>query len=103
MDAEAICYLSINELAPLLRAGKLTSVEVTRCILDRIHKLDSKLHSYLTVLNDSALSSAAQADKEIGAGKWRGPLHGVPVAVKDLCFTKGVLTTCASGVLRDWR
>jgi amidase len=103
MDAQAICYLSINELAPLLRTGKLTSVEVTQCILDRIHKLDPELHSYLTVLDDSALGSAAQADKEIAAGKWRGPLHGVPIAVKDLCFTKGVLTTCASGVLRDWR
>jgi amidase len=54
-------------------------------------------------LDDSALRQADAADKEIAAGKWRGPLHGVPVAVKDLCWTKGVPTTCASKVLRDWR
>jgi amidase len=54
-------------------------------------------------MEESALRSAGQADAEIGAGRWRGPLHGVPVAVKDLCQTKGVLTTCASRVLRDWR
>jgi amidase len=54
-------------------------------------------------LDDSALRQAQAADKEIAAGKWRGPLHGVPVAVKDLCWTKGVPTTCASKVLGDWR
>src|SRR5216683_122322 len=49
------------------------------------------------------VTSAVAADKEIATGRWRGPLHGVPVAVKDLCWTKGVPTTCASKVLRDWR
>src|SRR5271170_5510040 len=103
MDATAICYLSINELSTQLRAGKLSSAEVTRCVLDRIGRLNPRLHAYLTVLEDSAMSSAAKADAEIRAGHWRGPLHGVPVAVKDLCFTKGVVTTCASKVLSDWR
>jgi amidase len=65
--------------------------------------MNPRLHAYLTVLNESALRRAAQADEEIRAGKWRGPLHGVPIAVKDLCQTKGILTTCASRVLRDWR
>ena len=103
MDSETICYLSIHELATQLRAGKLSSVEVTRCILDRVHRMNPRLHAYLTVLDESALRSATQADEEIRAGRWRGPLHGVPIAVKDLCRTKGVLTTCASRVLRDWR
>ncbi|MEA2680992.1 MAG: amidase [Candidatus Binataceae bacterium] len=103
MDAEAICYLSIRELATRLREGKLSSVDVTRCILDRIHRLNPRLHAYLTVLDEAALKAAAQADAEIRGGRWRGLLHGVPVAVKDLCQTKGVLTTCASRVLRDWR
>jgi amidase len=103
MDAEAICYLSIHDLATQLRTGKLSSVEVTRCILDRVHRLNPRLHAYLTVLEDTALRSATIADEEIRAGRWRGPLHGVPVAVKDLCYTKGVPTTCASRVLRDWR
>jgi amidase len=103
MDAEAICYLSIQELATQLRARKLSSVEVTRCILERVHRRNPRLHAYLTVLEQPALQSATQADAEIAAGRWRGPLHGVPVAVKDLCFTKGVLTTCASRLLRDWK
>ena len=103
MESEALCYLSVEELSRQLHSGKLSSVEVTRSILDRIHRMNPRLHAYLTVLDESALQSAAQADAEIRAGKWRGPLHGVPIAVKDLCQTKGVLTTCASRVLRNWR
>ncbi len=103
MDADAICYLSIDELGTHLRTGKLSSVEVTRRILDRIKRQNPRLHAYLTVMEDAAISSAAAADEEIRAGRWRGPLHGVPIAVKDLCFTKGVATTCASKVLREWR
>src|SRR3984893_10655568 len=103
MDSKAICFLSLHELSAQLRDRKLSSAEVTRCVLDRIKQTNPKLRAYITVLEDSALGQAAQADKEIAAGKWRGPLHGVPVAVKDLCWTKGVPTTCASKVLRDWR
>ena len=72
-------------------------------MLERIHTANPQLRAYLTVLEDSALKTAAQADAEIAAGRYRGPLHGVPIAVKDLCQTKGVATTCASKVLRDWR
>jgi len=103
MESNALCYLSLQDLSVQLRTGKISSVEVTRCILDRIHRMNPRLHAYLTVLDESALQHATQADEEIRAGNWRGPLHGVPIAVKDLCQTKGVLTTCASRVLRDWR
>jgi len=103
MDAEALCYLSLSDLATQLREGMLSSVEVTRCILDRIRTMNPQLRAYLTVLEESALHRATHADGEISAGRWRGPLHGVPIAVKDLCQTKGVLTTCASRVLRNWR
>jgi len=103
MDAESLSFLSVNDLATQLREKKLSSVEVTRSILGRIRAANPRLHAYLTVMEESALRSAGQADAEIKAGRWRGPLHGVPVAVKDLCQTKGVLTTCASRVLRDWR
>ena len=102
MDAEALCFLSVGEVAARIREGKLSSREVTRCLLDRIRAHDS-LHAYITVAAESAMRAAAAADVDIGAGRWRGPLHGVPVAVKDLCWTKGVPTTCASAVLRDWR
>jgi amidase len=103
MDPKALCFLSLSELSAALRKREVTSVEATRAVLDRIHKLNPTLRAYLTVLDDSALRQAEAADKEIRAGKWRGPLHGVPVAVKDLCWTKGVATTCASKVLRDFR
>ena len=103
MDPKALCFLSLSELSAKLRTREVTSVEATRAVLDRIHKLNPSLRAYLTVLDESALRQAEAADKEIAAGKWRGPLHGVPVAVKDLCWTKGVPTTCASKVLRDFR
>jgi amidase len=103
MDEKTLCNLSIRELAGLLRKRELSSAEVTRQMLNRIRRLNPSLRAYITVLEESALEAAAQADKEIVAGKLRGPLHGVPVAVKDLCFTKGIRTTCSSSVLRDWR
>jgi amidase len=103
IPAQTLCFLSLRELSAQLRRREVTSVEVTRALLDRIHKLNPTLRAYLTILDDSALQQAKAADQEIAAGKWRGPLHGVPVAVKDLCWTKGVPTTCASKVLRNWR
>lgn len=103
MDERTLCYLSVRELGGLLRKREISSAEVTRQILDRIRRLNPSLRAYITVLEDSALASAAVADREIVGGKLRGPLHGVPVAVKDLCFTEGVRTTCSSSVLRDWR
>ncbi|HLW72252.1 MAG TPA: amidase [Candidatus Binataceae bacterium] len=102
MDTEALCFLSLGEVAKQIREGKLTSGEVTRCVLERIRAHDG-LHAYNLVIEDSAQLAAAKADAELRAGRWRGPLHGVPVAVKDLCGTKGIPTTCSSAVLRDWR
>lgn len=103
MDAETLCYLSLHEVAEKLRKREITSQELTKIQLERIRLANPQLRAYLTVLDDSALSAAAQADAEIGTGRYRGPLHGVPIAVKDLCQTKGIRTTCASKVLRDWR
>src|SRR5579863_2129979 len=103
MDPKALCFLSLSDLSSALRKREVTSVEATRAVLDRIHQLNPSLRAYLTVLDESALRQAEAADKEIAAGKYRGPLHGVPIAVKDLCWTKGVPTTCASRVLRDFR
>ncbi len=103
ISADSLCFLSLSELANLIRERKVTSAGATRAILDRIRKLNPSLRAYLTVLDESAIRQAEAADQEIAAGHWRGSLHGVPVAVKDLCWTKGVPTTCASKVLRDWR
>lgn len=92
---------TLTELASLIGSKKVSPVEVTRAMLDRISRLDRGLHSYLTVSSDLALQQAEVAEREIIRGAYRGPLHGVPIAVKDLCFTKDVRTSGASKIFAD--
>ena len=94
-------YLSLDEVARRLKARKLSSVEATRAILDRIDKLDPRLKSYATVTTERALQDAARLDAETAAGKSRGTLHGVPIAVKDLCNTAGVPTAAGMAIHRQ--
>ena len=75
-----------------LAAGELSSVALTEAMLERIGDLDGVLHSYATVMADQALAEARQAESELAAGNSRGALHGVPIAVKDLCDATGVPT-----------
>jgi amidase len=96
-------YLDLADVAAKVRSRELSSVEVTRHVLDRIDRLDGRLRSYATVTADLALARAREADAEIAAGRVRGPLHGVPIAVKDLCATRDAPTHVGSLVLRDWR
>jgi amidase len=91
-------YLSLDEVARRLKARTLTSVEATQGQLARIDKLDPRLKSYATVTADKALAEAAERDKETAAGKSRGALHGVPIAVKDLCNTAGVATAAGMAI-----
>lgn len=100
--ATPLHWLTITELAPLLASKQLSPVEVTRALLERIDRLDGRYHAYATVMADSALEEARAAEREIMAGSYRGRLHGVPVAVKDLCFTKGVRTMGGCKVLADF-
>lgn len=95
-------YLEIAELAPLLRERKLSPVQVTRHMFGRIAELDGRLHAYARLMEAEALASAAQAEAEIAAGRYRGPLHGVPVAVKDLFWTRGVATAAGTTVYADF-
>ena len=95
-------YQTILEVGSRLQAKELSPVELTQTILDRIDALDGDLKSYATVMTDSALASARAAEQEIAAGRYRGGLHGVPIAVKDLCFTTGVATMGGAKVLRDF-
>ena len=80
----------------------LSPVALTEMMLDRIGKIDLKLLSYVTVLKNDALKSAANAEKEIAGGKYRGPLHGIPIAIKDIYDTKGVKTTACSKVRESY-
>lgn len=96
-------YLELTALAAELRARRLSPVEVTRAMLDRIAALDGRLHSYATLTADLALEQARQAEVEIGRGDWRGPLHGVPIAVKDLCYTKGIPSAAGMALHKEFR
>src|SRR3984885_8854304 len=87
-------YEQLTTVSDLIRRKTLSSVEVTNATLKRIAELDGHYHSYATVLAERALTRAKAADAEIARGLWRGPLHGVPIAVKDLCYTT-FAPTCA--------
>ena len=95
-------FQTITEIASLIQSKQLSPVELTSAILERIEALDGVLKSYATLMADSALASARTAEAEIAAGRYRGGLHGVPIAVKDLCFTTGVATMGGARVLRDF-
>lgn len=99
---DSLHFQDIRELSKRLRNGSLSPVELTQRMLDRIHALDGRLKSYATVTADRALSAAHRASAELANGEYRGPLHGVPVAVKDLVYTKGTPTMSGSAVYRDF-
>src|SRR5438477_7185656 len=96
-----LTFLSISELGELIRNKKVSPVEVTRATLDRIEKLNPKLNAYITVTRDMAIRAAQDAEAEIQQKKWRGPLHGIPIALKDLFDTAGIKTTAGSNVFKD--
>jgi aspartyl-tRNA(Asn)/glutamyl-tRNA(Gln) amidotransferase subunit A len=96
-----LCYLTIRDAAHLLKERKLSPVELTRAFLNRIEQLDGKLQAYITVLSDGAMSQARNAEAEILRGEYRGPLHGIPIALKDLYDTQGIRTTASSRVMAD--
>lgn len=102
MTHEALCYLDLLDVGRRIRARELSSVEVTRAMLDRIAQLDGRLKSYAAVTRDLALAQAQAADREIARGVSRGPLHGVPLAVKDLCRTRGVVTAAGMPIYKDY-
>jgi aspartyl-tRNA(Asn)/glutamyl-tRNA(Gln) amidotransferase subunit A len=92
---------SIIELSELLRKRNLSPVELTLDCLSRIEKLDGTLNAFITVTAESALAQAREAEAEIQRGDWRGPLHGIPLALKDIIDTAGVRTTAASSLFKD--
>jgi amidase len=95
-------YSSLAEVAKLIAAREIQSLDLTQQLLDRITAVDGRLQSYVTVMADQAIASARRADAEIRAGRYRGSLHGVPIAVKDLCYTRGVRTMAGTKVFSDF-
>lgn len=93
---------TIHELSSMLRAGEITSVELTQSVLDRIEEVDGKVNGYITVDREGALAQAAEADAKLASGEPVPELCGIPVAIKDNICTKGLATTCASKMLENF-
>jgi aspartyl-tRNA(Asn)/glutamyl-tRNA(Gln) amidotransferase subunit A len=101
-ERDDLHYLTLRDAATKIRTRALSPVELTQAILARIDAVEPKVHAFITITREPALDAARLAEKDIAAGRYRGPLHGIPVAVKDTHYTKGVKTTCASPVLADF-
>ena len=102
MEKEELPFLSATELSQMLKSREVSPVEATEAYLERIDGVDIKLNSYITVCRTEALADARRAEQEIGSSKYLGPMHGVPIAVKDQFYTKGILTTGGSAILKDF-
>ena len=102
MSKNDLPFLTIAELAPKIKNLEISPVEVVKAILDRIEKYDSKLHAYITSLPERALGTAQAAEKAIVSGSYLGPLHGIPIALKDLFDTEGIRTTSGSQSRKDF-
>jgi aspartyl-tRNA(Asn)/glutamyl-tRNA(Gln) amidotransferase subunit A len=93
--------LTLSEASGLVRIGKVSPVELTHACLGRIEQFNPKLNAFITVTADAALAQAREAESDIQRGRWKGPLHGIPIGLKDLVDTAGVRTTAASGLFKD--
>jgi len=102
MDTTELCYLTLAEAAAGIRRKEFSPSELTEACLERIAEHDKELHCFITLTADAARQQAKLAENELRSGTDRGPLHGIPIAFKDLYATKGIRTTCHSAVLEDW-
>jgi aspartyl-tRNA(Asn)/glutamyl-tRNA(Gln) amidotransferase subunit A len=101
IQSDDLALLSIREAADLVRGKKASPVELTQACLARIHRANGTLNAFITITEESALEQARAAEAELMQGKWRGPLHGIPIALKDLFDTSGVRTTAGSALFKD--
>ena len=100
-QSDDLAKLSIREASDLIRKKKVSPVELTTACLARIDRFNPSLNAFITITRESAMQQAREAESEVMRGKWRGPMHGVPIALKDLFDTAGVRTTAGSGVFKD--
>ncbi len=102
MQDNELVYRTGPELAELIRSGDVSPVEVVTAFLDRVEELNPQVNAFITITRDHALTRAGEAEREIRAGRYLGPLHGIPYAPKDILATKDILTTNGSKVTADW-
>jgi aspartyl-tRNA(Asn)/glutamyl-tRNA(Gln) amidotransferase subunit A len=102
MNKSDLPFVSASELSRLMAAREVSPVEATEAYLERIESLDGNLRAFVTVTADAALDAAKRAEQEIAQGNSRGPMHGVPVALKDQIYTQGIVTTGGSPVFKDF-
>ena len=102
MDKPKLPFLTATELGRLIKTKEVSPVEATEAYLDRIDKVDYKFNSYLTVCHVEALKKARQAEQAILKGNYLGPVHGIPIAVKDQILTKGIRTTLGSPIINAY-
>ncbi len=100
--SDAVHFLTLVDIGRRIASREVSPVDLTERMLDRIGRIDPALKSYATVMSEDARETARAAEREIAAGKYRGPLHGVPIAVKDLCYTKGIRTMGGTAVRKDF-
>ena len=102
MAGADLAFLSIAELSKLIQQRELSPVEVTRAALERCERLEPTLNAFVTLLPEAALAEARRAEEAIGRGQYGGPLHGVPLGIKDLFWTRGVRTAAGSKIMADF-
>ena len=102
MNKTDLAFLSTTDLSHLIKNRSVSPVEATQAYLDRIEEIDGKLNSFITVCTEESLKQAKQAETEIKNGRHLGPMHGIPIAVKDQIYTKGILTTNGSNIHRNF-
>jgi aspartyl-tRNA(Asn)/glutamyl-tRNA(Gln) amidotransferase subunit A len=101
MTNDDLCALTLSEVSRLIERREVSPIAVTAAVLDRIARCEPHLNAFITIMTDDAMTAARVAESEIASGRYRGPLHGVPISLKDLFLTRGVRTTAGSRVLAD--
>src|SRR5436190_11918070 len=100
-QSQDLASLTVKKASDLLRRRGVSPVDLTQACLERIDRLNPAINAFITITREQALATARQMEAEQKSGKWRGPLHGIPVALKDNIDTAGIRTTAASGVFKD--
>ncbi len=102
MSRNELIYMSATDLADKIKEKQISPVDVVQAYLNRIEAVDSKVNAFITVMSDEALEAARQSEADVIAGSIKGPLHGVPVGIKDQIYTNGIRTSCASKIRADF-